>query len=468
MIESPIEKSPSHWRASIVYLAMIALAVVAFFVIREFGEQLTPSAQTAPVVAKAPSSASTESVLIHVLLAMGAVIVVGRILSAAFRYLGQPPVIGEIVAGILIGPSALGGIWPEATAFLLPANVAPVLGIVAQVGVVLYMFCVGLEMDPELLKERGSTTVAISHASIVTPFLLGTLLSLWLYSQYAVAGVSFTTYSLFLGVAMSITAFPVLARILSDQKLTKTPLGIVAITCAAADDATAWCLLAFVVGVAQGNWSSAMVVIGLAMLYVALMIWLARPTLHYWGQRAGDNPSLITMAVLLLFVSLSAWTTKAIGIHAIFGGFLLGAIMPHDSGLARTTRSRIESPVKAILLPAFFAFSGMRTQIGLIYGWEDWFWCLVIIAVATLGKWGGTAIAARLTGLSWKDATRLGILMNTRGLMELIVLNIGLDLGLISPTIFAMMVLMALATTLATTPLLYLLECRHKPEPFAQ
>ncbi|TXI04995.1 MAG: cation:proton antiporter [Rhizobium sp.] len=384
--------------------------------------------------------------------------VTARGLGTVFQKIGQPRVIGEVIAGILLGPSLLGRISPEATAFLLPTAVMPTLGMLAQLGVILYMFLVGLELNSELLRDRAHTTVAISHASIMAPFLLGAALALAAYQRYAPDGVTFTSFALFMGVAMAITAFPVLARILTDMKMERTELGVVALSCAAADDVTAWCLLAFVVGVTQADLQGAMITIMLAAAYIGFMFVVVRPRLRAWlASNEGNGLSTTLAAWVLIAVLTSALITEAIGIHAIFGAFLLGAIIPHDSELATSFRHKLEDVVSILLLPMFFAFTGARTQIGLVSQPVDWLFCGIIVFVATLGKFGGTLGAARFTGLDWRTSSALGILMNTRGLMELIVLNIGLDMGVISPPLFAMMVLMALVTTIATTPILKLL-----------
>jgi Kef-type K+ transport system membrane component KefB len=355
----------------------------------------------------------------------------------------------------VLGPSLLGQLWPQAADFVLPATVAPYLGVIAQLGVILYMFLVGLELNHEMLRGRAHATVAISHASIVVPFLLGATLALLLFPQLAGSDHSFTSFALFMGVAMSITAFPVLARILTDRGMQRTPLGILALGCAASDDVTAWCLLAFVVGVAQAQLGGAFLVLALTAGYIGFMLLLVRPLLTRLLAYCESEPlPQGVIAVIYGALLLSALATEAIGIHALFGAFLLGAIIPHDSAVARALTRQLQDLVTVLLLPAFFAFTGMRTQLGLVAGAEQWLLCGLIIVVATAGKLGGTLAAARLTGLGWREGTALGLLMNTRGLMELIVLNIGLDLKVISPALFAMMVLMALVTTLATTPLL--------------
>jgi Kef-type K+ transport system membrane component KefB len=287
--------------------------------------------------------------------------------------------------------------------------------------------------------------------------VLGSLLALWLFPRAATAGVPFTSFALFIGIAMSITAFPVLARILFDRGITRTELGRVALTCAAVDDVTAWCLLAFVVGVAQASLRGAAVVALLTAVFVAVMFLVVRPLVARLLARTANAVARDVIALVLLGVLVSSLTTEAIGIHAIFGAFLLGAIIPTGSALARALIARLEDLVTILFLPAFFAFTGMRTRIGLVSSAEDWLMVALIVLVATVGKFGGTVVAARATGIDWRQASRLGALMNTRGLMELIVLNIGLDMKVISPELFAMMVLMALATTIAASPILQLL-----------
>jgi Kef-type K+ transport system membrane component KefB len=438
------------------YGAMLAAAIGLFFVINHFGTQLAaPAGAVAGSAASAAPAAGGSHPVVAVLIALGAVLVVGRILAPVVRLLGQPAVIGEVIAGILLGPSFLGRYWPAAYAAILPPSVAPHLGMIAQIGVILYMFLVGLELNPELLRKRAHATVAISHASIVAPFVMGMGLALYLYPRLSTSDVRFTSFALFMGVAMSITAFPILARILTDRGLHKSPLGVIALGCAAADDVTAWCLLAFVVGVAQSKLADAFLVLGYTVAYIGIMYLVARPLATRFFRKfeeADITPNLVAVVLTLLFAS--ALITEWIGIHAVFGAFLLGAIIPHDCAVARVITTRFVDLVSILLLPAFFAFTGMRTELSLVSGWSQWLLCMLIIFVATAGKFGGTLAAARTTGLGWRDAMSLGLLMNTRGLMELIVLNIGLDLGVISPTLFAMMVVMALATTVVAAPFL--------------
>jgi len=395
-------------------------------------------------------------VLFHLLLAMAAVIVVGRLLAPVFRAVGQPPVVGEVIAGIVLGPSLLGRLSPDAFRYILPADVAPLLGIVAQLGVILYMFLVGLELNPDVVRQRVHAAVMTSLASILLPFALGWVLAVYLYPRFATSDVAFTHFALFVGVAMSITAFPVLARILTDRRMSRTELGALALSCAAVDDITAWCLLAFIVGVVQAASGGVVFVILMTLAFIAFMFTVVRPIAGRVARQVEDrDPSHATIAMVVVAVLVAALVTEGIGVHAIFGAFLLGTVTPHDSRLARVIKERFEDLVTILLLPAFFAFTGMRTQIDLVTG-SEWLVVALIIGVATAGKFGGTLLGARVSGLSWRSAASLGILMNTRGLMELIVLNVGFDLGVISSKLYTMMVLMALATTMATTPVLRL------------
>ena len=439
---------------------MVLGAIALFLLVRRYGETLTAPAPAAiDTTGSAAAVVTAPNALLHVLIALAAVVLVGRLLGRLFAWVGQPPVIGEVIGGILLGPSLLGRVAPDIAAYVLPPSVAPYLGVIAQLGVMLYMFIVGLQLNAGLLRSRAHATVAISHASIVAPFVLGSLLALFLYPRLSTSDVSFTSFALFMGVAMSITAFPVLARILTDRGMAATELGVVALTCAAADDVTAWCLLAFVVGVAQANVQGALLVTVLAIAFIAAMFLVVRPLVaRLLSRSVGRMPGRESVALALVCMLLSALTTEWIGVHAIFGAFLFGVVIPHDSALARALIERLEDLVLILLLPAFFAFTGMRTRIDLVSGSSPWLICGLVILVATTGKFAGTFAAARLTGIDWRGAASLGILMNTRGLMALIVLDAGLNMGVISPTLFAMMVIMAVVTTVATTPMLNLVR----------
>lgn len=466
--ELPERAAAGHGRAFVSYAVLAALTVAAYLWIRSAGEGLAPAGAGAHA-AEDPRDAQPIP-LARVLLALAVVTLLARVFGGLFRrVLGQPAVIGEIVAGIALGPSVLGRISPAAQDFVLPETVVPYIGMISKVGVVLFMFLVGLQLDPRLLRHHTRATVAISHSSIVVPFLLGAALALVLYPLHAEAGVSFTAFSLFLGASLSVTAFPVLARILIDRGVQNTSLGATALACAAIDDVTAWTLLALVVGIARMELGHAGWTVLFVLVYVGVMLFAVRPLLaRYFAYRAARRRGALSHTDLaLVFVALlgSAFTTEALGIHALFGAFLLGAILPHDGQLAESLRARLEDVVLVLFLPSFFAFTGLRTEIGLLEGGRDWLLCVLIIAVATLGKFGGTLVAARLSGLDGRSAAALGVLMNTRGLMELIVLDVGLDLGVITPTVFAMLVLMALVTTFATTPLLDLVLGRRGFRP---
>jgi Kef-type K+ transport system membrane component KefB len=447
-------RNVSRLLSAVAYVAMLLSAVGVFALVRSYGANLT--APPPPLASTAAAGATSgPDALLHVLLALTAVLITGRLLGKLLGAISQPPVIGEVLGGILLGPSLLGRIAPELSSTILPITVAPYLGVIAEFSIILYMFLIGLDLHVDLLRGRARDVVVTSHASIVTPFILGTLLALYLYPRLSTSDVPFTNFALFMGVAMSITAFPVLARIVTDRGLNNTRLGTVALACAAADDVSAWCLLAFIVGVTRGSVEGAFMVVVLTILFVVVMVTAVRPFMARFSARVGDHaPSGNAIAIVLAGLLVSALVAQRIGTHAIFGAFLFGAITPRQSGLARALREKLHDLVTILLLPAFFAFTGMRTQVGLVAGAWEWMVCGLIIGVATLGKFGGTFVGARLTGTDWRTAASLGVLMNTRGLMELIVLNVGRDLNVISPTLFTMMVLMALVTTIATTPIL--------------
>jgi Kef-type K+ transport system membrane component KefB len=433
--------------------ALALAAVLAFLLIGRLGAGVVAGAPAPEAAAK---SGGLAAPLPQILLALAAIVVVARAVGAAFSRLGQPPVIGEVFAGILLGPSFFGTLAPGAAGRLFPPEVTGHLNILAQVGVILYLFVVGLELDTGMAAGQGLESVTIAAAGMAAPFVLGAALALGLFPRFGTQEVSFTAFALFVGVAMSVTAFPVLARILTDRGLVGTPLGGRALACAAAGDAAAWCLLALAAGVAQSHVGAAAGTLLGTAAFFAVMVLAVRPLLLRWlGRRGGLNQD--TVAVLLVGVLASAWVTEMIGIHALFGAFLFGAIIPHKSPAARQMGGRLRDVVTVLLLPAYFAFTGLRTRIGLVDGTEQWLLCGGIVVVATLGKFGGTYFAARLTGVAQRDSAALGVLMNTRGLMEMVVLNVGLDLGVISPSLFAMMVVMALATTVATGPALRLL-----------
>ena len=400
----------------------------------------------------------------HVLVTLAAVLVVGWLLGKAMRFVGQPAVIGEITAGILLGPSLLGAVSPETLHLLIPppsidpnGQVPAALKAVSQLGLVLYMFLVGLELNTKKLASQARTATAVSFAAVTVPFVLGAVLAFGLYRDYGTASHDVIGFALFLGAATSITAFPVLARILTDRGMEATALGTLALGCAAADDVIAWCLLALILGFSQSNPMQAAVVIFGVAAFIGFMFLVVKPAAgRLLRNRTADETPTWFAPVIYLGILLAALATEGLGIHAVFGAFLFGVVLPKNSPTLANLAGRMRDPVMVLLLPAFFAVTGLRTQILLIDDVQDWLWCAAVIAAASAGKFGATYAAARLTGMDRRDAGALGALMNTRGLMELIVLNIGLDLGIIGETLFAMMVVMALVTTAATAPLLAL------------
>lgn len=404
--------------------------------------------------------ANFDHPLSHLFIQLLVIIAASRLVGGLFAKFGQPSVIGEMMAGILLGPSLVGWVAPDFFQFVFPPSSVGPLKLFSQIGVCLFMFAVGMELDVKHVRNKAHTAVVVSHASIVIPYFLGVILAYFLYSSLAQPDTGFLGFALFMGISMSITAFPVLARILQERNMTQTYLGSTAITCAAVDDVTAWSALAFVVAItgATSLIGSAMN-LGLVMVFIAAMIWGVRPLLaKILGSAEIERPapSRRTLAIIVCVVLASALCTEAMGIHALFGAFLAGAIVPDKAGFREKLSLRIENFSTVLLLPLFFAFTGLRTQIGLLNDFSGWMICLAIIGVATLGKLGGSAVTARFTGMSWRDSLQLGALMNTRGLMELIALNIGYDLGILSPRIFAMLVIMALVTTAMTGPLLTL------------
>jgi Kef-type K+ transport system membrane component KefB len=396
--------------------------------------------------------------LVKLLLQISAIVVCARLTGLAFRRIGQPQVMGEMVAGIMLGPSFLGWLYPEAMQKLFPEDSLGYLSTLSQVGLLLYMFLVGLEFNPKLLRNMGHAAFLTSHVSISIPFLLGAVLALYLYPLLSSNGVPFQEFALFMGAAMSVTAFPVLARILRERELHRTQLGAVSIACAAVDDATAWCILAYILALVRSSHSTlplSWTVLGL-VVFVLFMVLAVKKWLLLFERRFRTRGSLSDdmIGLILLILLGSATMTEWLGIHLLFGAFLFGAIMPKSEDFVARISEKIESVTMVLLLPIFFAFTGLRTSTGLLHEPEMWMFCGLIILVAVAGKLGGSFFAARIAGLPWRDAAGVGILMNTRGLMELVILNIGLDLGIISPAVFSMMVVMALVTTFMTTPLL--------------
>ena len=461
----------------LVYLGSLILFGLVIVFTLELGQRwLQPRAATSALAVNQTVSTSSvdytwiwaalhrniSSPLSRLLLQFIIIIGATRTLGTIFSRIGQPAVIGEMAAGILLGPSLFGWLCPNVFAFVFSSDSLEGLRLFSQIGVCLFMFVVGMELDLGHLRQKAQAVFVVSQASIIFPYLLGVIIALRLYANHAGAGVSFITFALFMGIALSITAFPVLARILQERGIARTALGTTALACAAVNDITAWTILAFVVAIAQAaNLASTVLCLTLVVLFVAIMLSVVGPQLarlleyYYVGERKSE-PGRAVLAGTLLVMTTSALTTEVIGIHALFGAFLAGVVMPTRNGFRDYLVLRIGTFSSLFLLPLFFAFSGLRTHVGLLHDVSDWLTCFGIIGVAVLGKLGGTLFSARLTGMTWGDSFSLGALMNTRGLVELVALNIGYELGILSPAIFAMMVLMSLVTTFLAGPLLRL------------
>lgn len=458
------------YRNFLFYIVTIVGFSALIFIVIQQGHYLEPGKVTDFVP---QLSASTwmqfEDTFLHnimhpmaiLLLQIITIIVAARVFGFLCKKIKQPTVIGEIAAGIFLGPSFVGMYFPAYSQFLFPIQSLGNLQFLSQIGLILFMFIIGMELDINVLKNKAKEAIVISHASIIFPFSLGIALSYYLYTEFAPVNIKFIAFALFIGVSMSITAFPVLARIIQERALSKTKLGGIAITCAAADDITAWCLLAAVIAVVKaGSIVSALYTILSAIAYVIIALKVVKPFLKKVGDKYSDKESLSKPVVGIFFVTLllSSYATEVIGIHALFGAFMAGVIMPTQVSFRSIFIEKVEDVSLVLLLPLFFVFTGLRTQIGLLNDIHLWKVCLAIIAVAVIGKFWGSALAAKFVGQNWKDSLSIGALMNTRGLVELVVLNIGYDLGVLGPEIFTMLVIMALATTLMTGPALDLIN----------
>ncbi|HXB69739.1 MAG TPA: cation:proton antiporter [Candidatus Acidoferrales bacterium] len=456
----------SKRRLALTYVALVGLPVaILLAVVAAHGVGPAPIHVPPSVPIPVPTSAPRQSAangmpnLVLLVAQLTLIILATRAVGWLAERIRQPRVTGELLAGILLGPSLLGWLAPGLSGLLFPPASFGILNALSQLGLVLFMFMVGLELNVNDLRRQGPSAVLISHASIAAPMALGALLALYLYPRLSDPSVKFAGFALFMGAAMSVTAFPVLARILSERKLLHSRLGTMAIACAAIDDVTGWCVLACIVAQVRAGESSIpvwMTVAGLAA-FLALMLLVARKPLakieRAYLARGELTDNL--KALLLLVLMMSALVTEFLGLHLLFGAFIAGAIMPKNRQFVAYLIGRFESLTVLMLLPLFFAYTGLRTSIGQVRGMAGWWLCGLIVAVAVAGKLGGTSLTARLGGSSWRDSLALGALMNTRGLMELVVLNIGLDIKVISPSLYSMLVVMAVATTMMTPPLLH-------------
>jgi Kef-type K+ transport system membrane component KefB len=403
----------------------------------------------------------------RLLLQISVITIASAAIGALFRLIHQPKVLGEMVAGILLGPSLMVLIAPRLSNDLFPRNGIANLAALSQVGLLLFMFQLGLDLDLSRIRTLGRSVILLSIVSTVFPFGLGATLALHLHATLAAPNVGFLPFALFVGTAMSLTAFPVLSRILIENQLLGTVVGTVAVACAAIGDVTGWCLLAFATTLARtGDERGALLPILLLGLYVAAMLLIVKPAVNLWASRGyGEGYELISS---LLIMTGSAWLTARIGIHTLFGAFFAGIIMPRRNQLKKIRAISSGSVISAVLLPLFFAYSGLRTNCLTIGRSNTWILATGIIIIAVLGKLGGSTVVARIMGMTWPQALTFGSLMNTRGLIEIVVLNVGLDLHIISVELFSMMILMALITTFMTTPLLHAIRARPVSTDFTR
>jgi Kef-type K+ transport system membrane component KefB len=398
---------------------------------------------------------------------LGVILVFCQIVGQVARRLGQPQVVAEMIAGVLLGPSLLGWLWPEGSARLFPAESMGVLFPVSQLGLAAYMFVVGMEFRVDIVRRRFHSAVAVSVAGMVAPFLLGAALGAWFHGNPALFPERTSRFEacVFMGASMCITAFPMLARIIHFKKLAGTTMGTVALGAGAIDDAAAWCLLAVVLASFDGDFGDALRNIAGGVAYVLVVLGVVRPLMERWGRRVDREGSLSEGGFILCLglLAFGAWATDALGLHAVFGAFVMGIAMPRGR-VVRDLIERIQPLTVALLLPLFFTFSGLNTRIGLLDSWALWGMAGWVLVAAVVGKGGACWLAARWTGVSSREAMGIGTLMNARGLMELIIINIGLQRGVISPALFASLVIMAVLTTLMASPLFEWLVGRHGPQ----
>ncbi|HLN52924.1 MAG TPA: cation:proton antiporter [Lentimicrobium sp.] len=389
------------------------------------------------------------------------IVVISRVLGRLMSLIGQPTVIGEIIAGIMLGPSLLGMFFPEVSSFLFPAESLSNLQFLSQIGLMLFMFIIGMELDMGIIKQRAKAALFISNTSIIVPYLMGVVMSYYLYERFAPRGADFISFALFMGIAMSITAFPVLARIVQERGITRTPIGTIVITSAAINDITAWGILAVVVAIANATAiTGALITILLSLVFIFVMLLGVKPLLEKLAVNytVQETVSKTIVAAVFSVMLISSFITESIGIHALFGAFMAGVIMPQNIRFKAIMAEKMEDVSLVLLLPLFFVYTGLRTEIGLLNDNSLWNTAWIVILVAVAGKFAGSAIATRLTGQSWKNSLTVGALMNTRGLIELVALNIGYDIGILSPEIFTILVLMALITTFMTGPAMSLIN----------
>jgi Kef-type K+ transport system membrane component KefB len=435
---------PAAVRGLLVGTGLVVVSAVLIVVVLGSG-----AGQTHPASA-ANAAASSAGPYPRLLITLPVILAACYLAGAVSRWLRQPAVIGEIIAGVLLGPSLLGLGWPAAFHWLFPRDVVSTINVLAQIGLIFFMYMIGAELNRDVAIKRGMTATAVIQANIAIPMLCGVLLALAMYHSFG-GSVSFLTFALFIAITMSVTAFPVLARILTDRRMQDTPLGTLALACAAVGDVVAWCLLAMVTAIAHGGTATRMLLtVAEAVAFVALMLLFVRPLLSRWIPRL---PATAVLPVILAGVMLFALVTNQIGIHPIFGAFMFGVIAPRSAPEVNRAGSKLKSITVTLLLPLFFVYTGLDTKFGLLgANGRLWSWCVMIVTVAILSKWGSATAAARLAGVNWRESFSLGALMNCRGLTELVVLSVGLQLHVISSTVFTMLVIMTLVSTVATAP----------------
>jgi len=447
------------------YPALVGLPAMGLLLVLHYGASLAPASAIVTNATSVPPGPAPDVVLrLGTFIAQIVVILaVSRVVARLLARIGQPAVVGEMLAGVLLGPILIAA-WPSGYALLFPAGSVRFLGAVSELGVVLFMFHVGVTLRPDELRGRGHVAVLTSHTSIIVPLFLGAATSLLLFPRVAPPGVAFVPFALFVGAAMAVTAFPVLARLLDDRGLTHTPLGTLALACAAVDDVSAWCILAIVAAIADHSRSfrdAAIAIVG-TVAFAIVMLKVVQPRLAWLAQDGDDAPLSRDRFAFIIVVALSsAWVTHQLGTHALFGAFLGGVVMPKSDRFVRKLTQPIQEALFVIMLPLFFAVTGIRMSFGVISGAAMWQLFALVLLVAVAGKLAGSAIAARVSGLSWRESLALGSLMNTRGLMALVILNAGLELGVLSQPLFVIMVLMSIITTLMTTPMMAALQPKH-------
>lgn len=410
-----------------------------------------------------------SSTLLPVLLAVPLVMLACQIGGRASRYLGQPPVMGEIIVGIMLGPSLLGWIAPDLHQRLLPQAVLPIISALGNLALLAFLFLMGLELRLHSIRASRYAVVGVSLSGILLPAVLGVVLGLAMYQQLAPPGVGRLPFVMFLAIALSITAFPVLARILSDRGLQASELGSFVLACAAVDDAIAWCLITAVVALCTaGTPLTALTAVGLVTV-VAVGMFLGRSLLRTLLARAGRSSDDLVLVILCAGAYLSAYATDLIGVHPAFGAFLFGVTVPRRLPIVERGATRLRSVFVPVLLPLFFVSTGLHTDLSTL-SFALWGWGLLILVAAVLGKWGGATVAAHTAGSDWRRAATIGTLMNCRGLTELVVLSIGLQIGVLTAQLYGVLVAMAVLTTAATSPVVAWLtrrESESAPDPMA-